>query len=182
MAVAELDEPVTEVIVPKGYELLDGELTEMPAMGFEATQAAGEVYSHLLDWNRKARHGVLVYGDGCYACFPDRPRHYRKPDVSFIVCDPDAFVAPKGYYPDSPDLIVEVLSPTNTMGDIAERIDDFFAAGTRLAWIIDPELRYAMIQRPDDSIQKIRETGSLTGEDVLPGFTLPLAAILPKKQ
>jgi Uma2 family endonuclease len=181
MAVAELEDIDVELTdVPRGYELIDGELTEMPEMGSRANRVTGKAFGALLDWERETRQGVVVAHETAYACWPDRPKHFRKPDISFICCDPETFEFPVGSLSVVPDLIIEVLSPTNTDGDIEDRVDDFFAAGTRLAWIIDPELRYAMIQRPDDSIQKIRESGSLTGEDVLPGFTLPLAAILPK--
>jgi Uma2 family endonuclease len=184
MAVAELEEPMTDVDaidIPKGFELIDGELTEMPEMGNVANWVAGELFAELHAWNRKARVGVAMAPETEYCCFPNRPGQVRKPDCSFMCCDPSEFVPIDGKYRVPPDLAIEVLSPTNTFGDIEDRLEDFFSAGTRIIWVIDPDRRYAMIHHADDSIRKIREAGSLSGEDVLPGFTLPLAAILPKK-
>jgi Uma2 family endonuclease len=183
MATATIDQEDTGTDLidpPKGFEVLDGELVEMPDMGFQATQVAGEIYTFFRVWNTARHHGVVVFGEGQYACFPDDPRKIRRPDVSFIVCDPSTFAAPLGSYTSAPDLIVEVLSPSNTMTDIAERVDDFLAAGTKLAWVIDPVLRTALIHYPDDTIKKVRDGGILSGEAVLPGFTLPLSDVLPR--
>jgi Uma2 family endonuclease len=164
--------------LPRGFEMIDGELVEMPDMGVESSHVAGEIFGFIREWNRTARHGVALTSEAPFACFPGDPRKTRKPDVSFIVCDPLTFQAPRGSYTSAPDLIIEVLSPSNTMTDIAERVDDFLAAGMKLAWVIDPVLRTALIHYPDDTIKKVRDGGMLSGESVLPGFTLPLADVL----
>jgi Uma2 family endonuclease len=79
----------------------------------------------------------------------------------------------------APDLVVEVLSPNDEAPNINRRVDDFLLAGTRLIWVIDPENRIAAIYRADQTGGYVREGQTLSGEDVLPGFVLNLADILP---
>src|SRR5437588_66928 len=76
------------------------------------------------------------------------------------------------------DLAGEVLSPSNTRAEIARKRREYFAAGTRLAWIVDPKTRtvevYTSAEKPDVILS---EDGTLTGGDVLPGFTLELRGV-----
>ena len=69
---------------------------------------------------------------------------------------------------------MEILSPNSTRAEIDERLRDFFESGTRLAWIIDPELKRAEICRGPTSRKLIGLGGFLEGEDLLPTFRYPL--------
>jgi Uma2 family endonuclease len=77
-----------------------------------------------------------------------------------------------------PDLVVEVLSPNDRPGETLTKVGDWLEAGARIVWVIDPERRIARIYRQDGTETMVRETEPLDGEDVLPGFSCPLAAIL----
>jgi Uma2 family endonuclease len=74
----------------------------------------------------------------------------------------------------SPDLAVEVVSENNTEREIQIKLGEYFAGGTRLAWIIDPVARTARIHHAPDHYILVDETASLTGGDMLPGFELQL--------
>jgi Uma2 family endonuclease len=74
--------------------------------------------------------------------------------------------------------VVEVLSPNDRPGEVLAKIGDFLAAGTRLAWLVDPRRREARVFRSDGSMAVIDEDGALDGEDVVPGFSCALAAVL----
>ena len=81
-------------------------------------------------------------------------------------------------YPElAPDLVVEVLSPSDRAGETLAKIGDWLEAGARLVWVIDPERRIARVCRPDGTEATIKEDEHLDGEDVLPGFTCSLAGI-----
>ena len=84
---------------------------------------------------------------------------------------------PDGFWPGAPDLAVEVLSPSNRFSEILERVEDYLVAGTRLIWIFDPEARNVRSFRPDRAPLVVGEDGVLSGEDVLPGFTLRLTDV-----
>jgi len=70
-----------------------------------------------------------------------------------------------------------VLSPSDTLGYVHEKMARYFAHGTRLAWIINPSERNAVVYRSPEADRLLRVTDTLDGEDVLPGFRLPLAEL-----
>lgn len=186
MAVAELEqEPIIvdidAIAVPKGYELFDGQLVEKPNVSNLAIWVSNKLYLKLEVWNQTAKVGVVLPPESEFACFPDRPRDMRKPDGAFAVGLPDTFAPTNAKYKFAPDLVIEVLSPSNTMGDMFDRFSDYFSAGTKLIWLIDPERRFAQVYYPNFSSVKVAEQEPLSGEQVLPGFALPLSEILPKK-
>ncbi|MGE0601472.1 MAG: Uma2 family endonuclease [Dehalococcoidia bacterium] len=73
-----------------------------------------------------------------------------------------------------PDFAIEVLSPDDRPGRINERVDYYLSAGTKLVWIVDPELESITVYRPGAAPEFVRATGTITVEPVLPGFTLDL--------
>lgn len=166
--------------VPKGYELIDGELVEIPTMGAESAIVLGRVFRHLDRWCEQTRLGVAVTGEAGYRCFSWKTKQVRKPDVSVILCDPDTFVAPKGDFRIVPDIVVEVASPNDTLVDLSIRVGEFLRAGTKLVWLVIPETRTVQIYRQGEpTIQILTDPAELTGENLLPGFHVPLAAFLP---
>ncbi len=78
----------------------------------------------------------------------------------------------------SPDLIVEVLSDSNTKAEVDRKLGEFFEGGTRLSWVINRRTRTVTIYR--GSIENVEVRGSddtLDGEEVLPGFSIPIAKL-----
>ena len=74
----------------------------------------------------------------------------------------------------APDLAVEVLSDSNTEGEMRRKLQDYFTAGVRLVWYVDPRTRTAAVYTSPEQCTVFDENGVLTGGDVLPGFELPL--------
>lgn len=74
--------------------------------------------------------------------------------------------------------MAEVLSPGDRPGETLAKVADWLNGGTRLVWVVDPVRRLARVFRQDGSETLLAEAGSLDGEDVVPGFTCPLGAIL----
>src|SRR5205085_9851683 len=100
----------------------------------------------------------------------------RSPDVAFVTLErmPDV---PVGFAPVAPDLAVEVLSPGDTLRDLDERMDDYFAAGTRAVWVVDPDRRTVAMHSTTAPTRRLREADTLDGADVVPGFTMPVRAL-----
>lgn len=73
---------------------------------------------------------------------------------------------------------MEVLSPGDRPGETLTKVGDWLEGGTRLVWVIDPERRFARVYRHDGTETAIGDDAVLDGEDVLPGFTCSLAAVL----
>src|SRR5207253_326008 len=76
----------------------------------------------------------------------------------------------KKFFPGAPDLAVEILSPNNTRAEIDERLKDFLASGTQIAWVIDPDLESAEVCHAPEKRQLLGPGGFLDGEHLLPGF------------
>jgi Uma2 family endonuclease len=103
------------------------------------------------------------------------PDSVRAPDVWFIRRDripvggpPDAF------WTGAPDLAVEVRSKNDRWPDILEKVDEYFAAGTQLVWVIEPIRREVVVFRADMPAITLMSTDELDGQDVVPGFHLPV--------
>jgi Uma2 family endonuclease len=105
------------------------------------------------------------------------PDTVRAPAVAFVSRARLPHPPPAGYAELAPDLVVEVLSPDDRPGEVLAKVGDWLNAGTRLVWVVDPRRRYARVYRADGSDSQLSETGTLDGEDVVPGFTAPRAAI-----
>lgn len=76
------------------------------------------------------------------------------------------------YVPLAPDLIVEVASPSQSRADMAERIQHWLAAGTRLAWVIWRPSQTVDIWQPDEPLRTLTARDTLDGLDVVPGFLM----------
>ncbi len=105
------------------------------------------------------------------------PDTVRAPDIAFVRRErlPSDTV---GFAELAPDLVVEVLSPDDRPGETLAKIGDWLEAGAQRVWVIDPERRIARVYRPDGTETIIEATGAIQGEEVLPGFSCTLAAIL----
>jgi Uma2 family endonuclease len=90
---------------------------------------------------------------------------------------PDRELPPGQVLAVPPDLMVEVLSPGNTESEMDRKLREYFQAGVRLVWLIDAAKKTAVAYRSEHDATPIAAEGSLDGEDVLPGFTLPLAEL-----
>ena len=90
------DEPVIDPeMVPRGYELIDGTLVERNKTGFLSGFIATRLIQFLGIFLDDKPLGVVVGSEATYACFPDRPRHIRKPDIAVILCNPKKFLPPQ---------------------------------------------------------------------------------------
>ena len=74
----------------------------------------------------------------------------------------------------APDLAVEVLSAGHTPAEMARKRQEYFAAGVRLVWLVDPEARTAEVYTNPNQSTVRHEADTLEGGAVLPGFALPL--------
>jgi Uma2 family endonuclease len=165
--------------LPRGYELIAGQLVEKPGAGALAAWVAAEVYRALDEYCERTRFGLTFVGSAGFRCFEHAPDTIRKPDVTVMRCDPAAYVLPAGWVTEVPALVVEVVSPFETPSSLAEKVADFRTARTPLIWVINPQRRQATIHRIDGTAAVVTEPADLSGENVLPGLVVPLAAVLP---
>ena len=104
------------------------------------------------------------------------PGLVRGPDVAFISWErfPNRRL-PAQPVPDVvPDLAVEVLSENNTEAEMERKLEEYFAAGVRLVWYLDPETRTVHVYTSFTEVRHLTEEETLEGDPVLPGFRLPI--------
>jgi Uma2 family endonuclease len=161
----------------KRYELIDGELREMPP----TVNWHGEVESNLVI--RLGGH-VQAHGLGRVSCgeilyiVRRNPDRVRAADITFIrqECVPP-LEARQHIMEVIPDLIVEILSKHDTVEEISDKIDDWLGAGVQMLWIVDPYRRTVTIYQPGRDPTLLGEHGILEGDSVVPGFRCPVAEI-----
>ena len=159
------------------YELVNGVLVEK-AMGYVANYVAGEVTLHLKLYCRQANAGHVL-PEQSLCCFPHDPDLVRRPDGAFIAAARVPATFPTGNVPFPPDLAVEVISPTNTVYEVDEELADYWSAGVRMVWTINPAARIARVHQPRQPITEYAGDDVLRGDPLLAGFEMPLPQIWP---
>lgn len=154
-------------------ELIDGVLVEKAVGSLESMLGltiGGLISVHV----RTADLGVVLGADGYIRVGTGL---VRAPDVTFIpwASFPDEELPREAYWTVAPGLVVEVLSPGNTKAEIDRKLRELFAAGCKLAWVIDPRKQSAQVHTSAAKFKSFGPDGILDGGRVLPGFKLPLA-------
>jgi Uma2 family endonuclease len=165
--------------VPEGFELIDGELVEMPEMSEEATVVSGNLFGYIWEHCRSTNQGRAYTGEVIFHCFPGQKPSARKPDVAFIRRERLSERPSRGDLAIAPDLAVEVVSPNDKVEYLDRKIEQYLSVGVRLIWVVNPDTRTVLIYRLDGSVARLRADQELTGEDVLPGFRCRVDAFLP---
>ena len=159
-------------------ELVDGTLVEK-TVGYYDSRVEGLVFLYVEFFAQKHDLGI---------CFPGTvrlrflPGLVRGPDLAFVSWKrlPNRELPPEQIPTLIPDLAVEVLSPSNTRGEMARKRVEYFRVGTRLVWEIDPEKRTARVYTAPERWTDIDTKGALEGGKVLPGFFLPLSRLFSR--
>ena len=178
-AIPAVVEPEDLLTIPDGdhYELIDGRLKEKQ-MGVESDKVALRIGGLLDQFCVRTRKGIAFGSQSGFRCFPGHPKMVRKPDAAVVVAGrlPDD-KWPKGDMTIAPDLVVESVSPNDTYEEVAVKVAEFKSAGVKLIWVISPETRTVLVRRANGTCEELGETGTLSGEDVLPGFTCAVAEL-----
>jgi Uma2 family endonuclease len=159
------------------YELVKGELKRMPPTGDAHGGVTMALAAPLYQYVKLNKLGRVYAAETGFKLESD-PDTVRAPDVAFVSAERiEAAGRVLGYRSGAPDLAVEVLSPGNTKREMAEKIDEYFAAGARLVWVVSPKLKTVTVYRSLTDIVMLTEKDTLDGGEVVPGFHIPVAEI-----
>jgi Uma2 family endonuclease len=156
------------------HELIAGELRTMAPSGhrhgrvtFKFALALGNyVEAHALGEVWGAETGCILARD---------PDTVRAADVTFVRRERlGAEVDDRGYWPGAPDLVVEVLSPGDRRGAVADKVATWLRSGAPMVVVVDPQRRTVAVHRADQPVTVLGEADTLDGGDVVPGWTLPV--------
>jgi Uma2 family endonuclease len=156
-------------------ELVRGELRTMAPSGGEHGAIINNLAFVLTSHVRQARLGVVFGAETGFVLARD-PDVVRGADVAFVqAARIPATGIPKKFWEGAPDLAVEVLSPSDSLDEIEEKVDDYLRANTPLIWVLNPRRKTVTVYRPDEKPRILSESDALTGEDVIPGFGCQVA-------
>lgn len=157
-------------------ELSRGRLVREPRPGAEHGWLAGRLVRLLGSHAEERQLGFAVTETGFLLA--ENPPTIRGPDAAFIAKERlSGKEIPAGFWTVPPSLAVEVVSPSNTVGEIQEKVLDYLEAGTELVWVVDPRTRVVTVWRPPAKARVVRQGEVVDGEDVLPDFRLEVAAL-----
>ena len=161
------------------YELVRGELRPVTFGSWTHSRVARNAF-RLLDAHVRARRlGECVPDNTGVRLTPGGAKRgtVRSPDAAFIRDERIPSIPESGGVRGGPDLAVEVLSPSDTASELQEKLDDYFAAGTAAAWVIDPRRRTVEVHAPDAPVRRLRDGDTLDGAPVLPDFRCAVAEL-----
>lgn len=153
------------------YELVAGELRVMSPSGWSHGKVVGKLHNRLGNFIEQHDLGI-VFGAETGFRLGSNPDTVRAPDIAYVANDRIPDKPPKqGFWPGAPNLAVEVLSPSDRVADVDEKINEWLAAGCVAVWVVDPELETITVYRSRTDVQ-VRTAGeTLEGNSVVPGFT-----------
>lgn len=155
-------------------ELVRGEVVTMPPPGFRHGMVQTNIACLLQPFARAQRLGRVTVESGVVT--EEDPDTVRGPDVAFWgVQALPVGQTPVGYAEVPADLVVEVLSPSDSRRKVANKVAEYLASGSRMAWVVDPEDRTVTVYRKAGEGRLLWEDATITGEDILPGFECRVA-------
>jgi Uma2 family endonuclease len=157
-------------------ELVRGVIETMPPPGFRHGKLNFRIAKILDRHVEPNRLGHVIPETGVRT--ERGPDTVRGPDVAFwgaAKVSPDE--EPEGYPDAVPDLCVEVLSPRQNRKKIRQKVREYLWSGVRIVWVVDPEDRAVTVYRSPEEGRLLHEGAFLSGEDVLPGFGVPIAEL-----
>ena len=161
------------------YELIEGEIIRMAPTFEDHGYLAGVIFHYFLVFDPRRELGIPSVETGYYSL--DDRSTVLAPDVAFRRTIRPGESPQHKFVPVMPDLAVEIKSPSNSLAELRRKAAIYLNHGSQLVWIILPASQSAEVHRLDASGDLQREIiaadGALSGEQVLPGFELPLTKL-----
>jgi Uma2 family endonuclease len=154
-----------------------GELIIMPPTGGETSNRNGRLNQQLFNWADVNGTGIAFDSSGGFK-LPNGAD--RSPDAAWVKQERWDILTPEQkerFIPLCPDFVIELLSPSDSLKVIQEKMQEYRDNGTRLGWLINRKSRQVEIYRLDQEVEVIESPASVSGENVLPGFVLNLEPI-----
>jgi Uma2 family endonuclease len=154
-----------------------GELIIMPPTGGETGRSNVYLILQVALWNENNQLGE-VFDSSTGFTLPSGAD--RSPDVSWVEKSRwDALTGEQKekFLPLCPDFVIEIISPSDTLKKVQEKMDEYIQNGCRLGWLINRKRQEVEIYRPGQEVEILKLPQTLSGETVLPGFTLNLQKI-----
>jgi len=154
-----------------------GEVIVMAPTGSETGNYNFELNTDLGTWNRQQKMGKAFDSSAGFR-LPNGA--IRSPDLAWIAQERWEQLSPeqrRQFAPICPDFVLELVSPSDDLATVQAKMQEYLENGCRLGWLVNPETRSVTIYRPNVAPEIVTFDVVLSGEDVLPGFTVDLRHI-----
>jgi len=158
----------------KRYELDEGELIEMTRPAYRHNRVVAKLTGEMGNFLENNPIGEALISENVYALSANTR---RSPDVAIILGDRYEELKDAKVIPIIPEIAVEVLSPSETNGMITRRLKQYFGAGVKEVWLVDPEVREVDIWTGPSQPERGLTANDVLTSSLLPGFELSLAKI-----
>ena len=155
-----------------------GHIIIMPPTGLESSFTNNNLQTEVSIWNRQTNTGRVSDSNGGYT-LPDTSM--RAPDVGWISKERLMALLPeelKRFAHVCPDFVIEVRSESDSLKQLQDKMDKWIKNGVRLGWLVDPQTQTTTIYHPDREPITKAFAETISGEDVLIGFTMNVADVL----
>jgi Uma2 family endonuclease len=162
------------------YELVHGILVEREMSPLSSR--VGLKIARLFDEFCDTFTDAVVFGDNTgFTLYYDETEVVRKPDVSVVLKSrlPGGKI-PSTRFNFSPDVAIEVISPSDTVWDVETKIQEYLDAGTTIVWVVNPLKKNVKVYQKDGS-ETIYSNGSMINcEPILKGFEVKVSNLFPE--
>jgi Uma2 family endonuclease len=155
-------------------ELVRGELKEMTPAGFDHGSVTGRLTVALGSVVISQKLGEILAAETGFLIARD-PDTVRAPDIAYVSRERVSRGRPAGFWIGAPDLVVETMSPSDTVLDVDEKVEQWLVAGARIVWVLNPRQRSVKVHRGGQPVRVLSIDDALDGEEVVPGFRYALA-------
>ncbi len=154
-----------------------GDLLLMPPAGGETSSREARIIMQLTLWATQDGTGTAFSSAGGFN-LPNGAM--RAPDAAWMLRSRLDQLTPEErekFVPGCPDFVVELRSPSDTLRDQRDKMQEYLDNGARLGWLIDRKPRHVYVYRPDAPVERLDNPDTISGDPVLPGFVLDLREI-----
>jgi Uma2 family endonuclease len=157
----------------KAYELLGGELVEIPGPNVQHGLIISKLFLSLGSFLAANSSGKVLTN----LAFELNPKSASIPDLAYVSTERLPGIDSSKAFPGAPDLVIEVMSPNDKWSAVSAKVQLYQHAGAKLVWVIDPFDRGVTVYRLDHPRRLLLLDDELNGEDVIPGFKLPVRTL-----
>ena len=160
------------------YEVVDGQVVELAPMGAYEIRIASVLTMYLETFARQHQLGRAV--QEMLFDLTATVQRKRRPDVAFVSYDrwPRQHRVPRTEaWEVVPNLVVEVVSPTDRVDNVVDKVAEYFRAGVECVWVSLPSQEQVYVYESPTQVRILTRADELRGEPVLPHFRLPLRAL-----
>jgi len=159
------------------YDLIRGELFPMPPFPSEQHGEITADFATEASWFVKSNNLGKTYAAETRFVIEQNPDTSIASDWAFIAKDRAPKIPSDKFSRIIPDAILEVRSPSDRESAVVNKMNRWIAAGVRIGWELNPKKRIMTVYRPNAEPRQIDINGTISGEDVLPGFELPMRSL-----